>query len=97
MDMEKILDRTLDFGRKTAEKLRGFAKKTAESALHGTGKAAGKAVGFAKEKVGVVLHRTGEKVQSKAAQQQDTLLVLGFVFAALALLAFVLRAYGRKH
>ena len=96
MDMEAIKDKALDLGKKTLEVLGGAVKKTAETALQFTGKAAGKAAGFVKEKTGAAARRTGEKVRAKAAGQDGALLLLGLVFASLALLAFALRAYGRR-
>ncbi len=96
MDFDTIKDKALDLGRKAAGAALDLVKKTAETTLKLTGKAAGKAAGYAKEKAGVVLHKTGEKVRVKAAEQDSALLLLGLVFASLALLAFVLRAYGRR-
>lgn len=96
MDMEQIKDKALDMGKKLLSGVFGLVKKTAETTLKLTGKAAGKAAGFAREKAGVVLHKTGEKVRAKASEQDGALLLLGLVFASLALLAFVLRAYGKK-
>ncbi|MBR4157545.1 MAG: hypothetical protein IKR07_01365 [Oscillospiraceae bacterium] len=96
MDLDKLKDKALDTGSRILQGLGSFAKKTANSVLEKTKTEAGKAAGFAKEKTFIVLHKTGEKVRSRAAEQQETLLVLGFVFAAFAILAFVLRAYGRR-
>ena len=89
MNFDMIKDKALDLGKKAADAALSLVKKTAETTLKLTGKAAGKAAGYAKEK-------TGEKVRAKAAEQDGALLLLGLVFASLALLAFVLRAYGRK-
>ncbi len=96
MDFEKVKDKALDLGKKAAGAALDLVEKAAEATLKFTGQTAGKAAGFVKEKAGAVAHKTGEKVREKAAEQDGLLLLLGLVFAGLALLAFVLHAYGRK-
>ena len=96
MNFEGIKSMARDAGKKLLDGALALVKTTAATTLELAGKAAGKAVGYAKNKAGSALHKTGAKVQEKASEQGGTLLLLGFVFAALALLMFLLRAYGRR-
>ena len=94
--MDMIAEKAYELGRKLLSGMFGLVKKTAASTLKLTGVAVGKTAGRAKNQAGIALHKTGDKVRAKAADRDSALLLLGLVFAGLALLAFALRAYGRK-
>ena len=97
MDLSNYTDKALDLGRKLLDGALDAGKKAAESALQLAGKAAGKASGYVRRKASDTAKRTGAAVKRKASEQSSALLLLGIVFSCLALLAFALRAYGRRN